>query len=115
MDEINKDIQAKMGFIVNQQAHFAANLQVHDEHLAKLENIVTRLASATLSGQEEFNAKLSAIIDAQIQTEGGLAKLAESQAKLAESQARLADSQAHTDKRLDALIDIVREGRNGKS
>lgn len=139
MDEINKEMQTKMEFILNHQAQFAANIQAHDERFAKLENIVTRLANATLSGQEDFNAKVSAITDAQIQTEGTLgkladsqtrlaeshaklaesqAKLAESQAKLAESQARLAESQTHTDKRLDALIDIVREDRedrNGKS
>jgi hypothetical protein len=28
--------------------------------------------------------------------------------------AELAESQTHTDQRLNALIDIVREGRNGK-
>lgn len=32
---------------------------------------------------------------------------------VAESLKRLAESQAHTDRRLDALIDIVRGGRNG--
>ena len=32
-----------------------------------------------------------------------------------ESIKALIASQAHTDQRLDALIDIVREGRNGKS
>src|SRR5438552_12552827 len=36
-------------------------------------------------------------------------------ATLAEAQTRTEASIAHTDKRLDALIDIVREGRNGRS
>jgi len=31
-----------------------------------------------------------------------------------EALARLVESQAHTDRRLDALIDIVRRGRNGE-
>lgn len=41
--------------------------------------------------------------------------LAEAQTRLAESQKQLAESQTHSDKRLDALIDIVREWRNGRS
>jgi hypothetical protein len=32
-----------MEFIINQQAQFAANIQVHDEGFTRLENIVTRL------------------------------------------------------------------------
>jgi len=48
------------------------------------------------------------MIDAQIKNE-------ERFAKLAQAQTELAVSQAHTDRRLDALIDIVREARNGKS
>ena len=116
-NEENRDdkLQAQMEFIINQQAQFAANIQAHDERLNRLENIVTRLANVTLNGQEEFNAKVSAITDAQIKTEETMQRMAEAQTKLAEAQTKLAESQAHTDKRLDALIDIVREGRNGKS
>jgi hypothetical protein len=109
-DEFNKELRAKMEFIVNQQAQFSANIQAHEERLTRLENIVTRLATVTLEGQE----KLTALTTAQIKTEEAIIKLAESQAQLVESQ-------AHTDKRLDILIDIVREererrnGRNDKS
>jgi hypothetical protein len=45
--------------------------------------------------------KITILIDAQLRNEERFAKLAE--------------SQAHTDRRLDALIDIIRDGRNGKS
>lgn len=48
-DKINKDMQAKMGFIVKQQALFAANSPGHDERLKYLEDLVTRL--------EELNGK----------------------------------------------------------
>jgi phage-related tail protein len=65
--------------------------------------------------QANTEAKMAALTDAQIKTDEALSSLAESQARLAESQARLAESQAHSDRRLDALIDIVREWRNGKS
>jgi exonuclease VII small subunit len=69
-----------------------------------------------------ITAKLEALADAQIRTEESLthlsevhARLAEAQKHLAEAQKHLAESQAHTDKRLDALIDIVREDREGRS
>ena len=48
-----------------------------------------------------FTVKLEALADAQIRTE--------------ESLVRLAEAQAHTDRRLDALIDIVREDREGRN
>jgi hypothetical protein len=58
--------------------------------------------------QANSEAKIAALADAQIKTEDALVRLAEAHTKLAESQ-------VHTDRRLDALIDIVRELRNGKS
>jgi hypothetical protein len=42
-DGANKDIQAKMDFIVSMQAQFAADSQGHDERLNRLEEIVARL------------------------------------------------------------------------
>jgi hypothetical protein len=62
------------------------------------------------SSFSNLTVKLAALADAQIRTEEALGRLVESQVILAETQ-------AHTDKRLDALIDIVREDRerrNGK-
>lgn len=47
-----------------------------------------------------LNLKLEALANAQIRTE--------------EAVARLTEAQAHADKRLDALIDIVREEREGR-
>ncbi|HEX8472881.1 MAG TPA: hypothetical protein VF666_02520 [Pyrinomonadaceae bacterium] len=79
--------------------------------------------------QVNSEAKIAALADAQIRTEDALAQLSASQSRidmvmtilaekmseLAEAQAKLAESQIHTDRRLDALIDIVKEGRNGRS
>lgn len=110
-NRIDKEILARMDFIINQQAQFAANLQVHDERFTRLENIVTRLAEATVHGIERLTESHIMLEEAQRRTE-------EAQRKTEEAFARLAESQAHTDKRLDILIDIVREdreGRNGKS
>jgi hypothetical protein len=86
-----------------------------EQRLDRLERVAKLLARAGLRARAavresvpEQNAKINVLIDAQISNEARFAKLAEAQTELAESQ-------SHTDRRLDALIDIIREGRNGKS
>ena len=66
------------------------------------------------AAQANSEAKIAALADAQIRTEEALGKLSASMTNLSDKMAELASQQAHTDQRLDALIDIVREGRNGK-
>lgn len=111
----DEERQHQMDFILSQQAQFAADIQKLQEAQAKIieaqakmieaqeqsAQIVNRLAAVTVEGFNQINGKLNILIDAQTRAEGALTKLAE--------------AQAHTDRRLDALIDIVREGRNGKS
>jgi hypothetical protein len=86
-----------------------------EQRLNRLERVATLLARAGLRAREfvrqsvqEQNVKINILIDAQIANEGRFAKLADAQIELAESQ-------AHTGRRLDALIDIIRERRNGES
>ena len=86
-----------------------------EQRLDRLERIAKLLARAGLRAREavresvqEQNAKINILITAQIANE-------ERFAKNEERFALLAESQSHTDCRLDALIDIIREGRNGKS
>ncbi len=82
-----------------------------EERLDRLERIAKLLVRAGLRARRELRQqddKITIMIDAQIKNEERFAKLTEAQTELAESQ-------AHADRRLDALIDIVREGRNGKS
>ncbi|MDX6406481.1 MAG: hypothetical protein QOH70_3936 [Blastocatellia bacterium] len=90
-----------MDFIVEQQAKFSVNHQKSDERLSRLERIVKLMISAGRRTRrhiremdERFEQRFAKLTDALI---------------------TLAEGQAHTDRRLDALIDIVREGRNGKS
>lgn len=106
----NDETQRKMDFIVEQQAQFSADIEhlkeLHrqaDKRLAKTDDILTRIASATLTLTERM-VELSA---AQAHMNSKMANLAEAHEKLAESQ-------EHTDQRLNALIDIVRNGRNGQ-
>ncbi|HEV7798193.1 MAG TPA: hypothetical protein VGO73_08565 [Pyrinomonadaceae bacterium] len=75
-----------------------------EERLDRLERIAKLLVRAGLRARREMRQqddKITIMIDAQIKNEERFAELAE--------------AQKHTDRRLDALIDIVREGRNGKS
>src|SRR2546423_1167098 len=107
-------------------------MMTHEQRLDRLERIARVMVRAGLRARREMRQqddKITIMINAQIKNEDRFAELAESQAKnegrfgeLAESQkntdrilAELAESQKHTDRRLDALIDIVQEGRNGKS
>jgi hypothetical protein len=62
--------------------------------------------------QANSDAKIAALADAQIRTEETIRDLA---ARTDAALVRLAESQVHTDQRLDALIDIVREGRGGNT
>jgi D-serine deaminase-like pyridoxal phosphate-dependent protein len=75
-----------------------------EERLERLERIAKLLVRAGLRARREMRQqddKITIMIDAQIKNEERFAELAE--------------SQKHTDRRFDALIDIVKEGRNGKS
>ena len=82
-----------------------------EERLDRLERIAKLLVRAGLRARREMRQqddKITIMIDAQIKNEDRFAKLAQAQAELAAAQ-------LHSDRRLDALIDIVKESRNGKS
>jgi len=82
-----------------------------EERLDRLERIAKLLVRAGLRARREMRQqddKITIMIDAQIKNEERFAELARVQTELVESQ-------KHNDRRLDALIDIVKENRNGKS
>ncbi len=79
-------IQKQMEFIVDQQAQFASDL-------GQLRDIVARLANASLKRIENLEEKASALVDAQIKSEGKISALAE--------------AQTHTDERLNTFITVV--------
>ena len=82
-----------------------------EQRFDRLERIARLMVRAGLRARRQArqqDEKINMIIDAQIKNEARFAKLAQAQTDLTESQ-------SHTDRRLDALIDIIREGRNGKS
>ncbi len=96
----DEERQRTMDFILSQQAQFAANMQRLEEsderarveqgrannRIDRVERVLKLAIRAGLRERKDTREKLNALLE----------------------------SQAHTDKRLDALIDIVRDGRNGK-
>ena len=75
-----------------------------EERLDRLERIAQLLVRAGLRARREMRSqddKITIMIDAQIKNEERFAELAE--------------SQKQTNRRLEALIDIVKNGRSGKS
>jgi uncharacterized protein YigA (DUF484 family) len=82
-----------------------------EDRLDRLERIARLMVRAGLRARREMRQqddKITILIDAQIKNEERFAKLVQAQTELSESQ-------IHTDRRLDALIDIIKNGRNGKS
>jgi len=125
MNMNNEEFDRKMAFIVEQQAQFASDIQLLQESQAQLQEsqarteqvvaqtvaavahsaetvgqvveVVTRLADVTQAGFTEVNAKINALVDAQIRTEENLSR---------------------TDENLRNFIAVVdrrfSEGRNGE-
>lgn len=82
-----------------------------EQRFDRIERIVKLMVQAGLRARSQIREqgeKMNMIIDLQVQNE-------ERFGRNEERFARLAEAQAHTDRRLDALIDIVREDRNGRS
>ncbi|PYS73933.1 MAG: hypothetical protein DMF73_04585 [Acidobacteria bacterium] len=97
----NEQMERKMEFIVETLARVAVNDEKHDLRLSRLERIAKLMVRA---GLRERTARSE-----------GDERLKKAMAELAEAQRRTEESIAHTDKRLDALIDIVRQQQNGRS
>jgi chromosome segregation ATPase len=107
-----EEMERVMQFILEQQAQFSVNMDKvrermagHEERMAESDERLSRI-----EGIQENTAR-------QIQHLGdALVALTESQqeehAQTQEALRELAESQRHTDRRLDALIDIVRGGQD---
>ena len=83
-----------------------------EQRLDRLERIAKLLATAGLRARSQFRKQYEILMDAQMRNEVRFERNEERFAQNEVRFARLANSQIHTDQRLDALIDIIREGRN---
>lgn len=93
----NEEIQRVMEFIVKQQESFAEGMEQMRESHAKAEERISKLETA-------FVGLFSIVTD-----------IGKAHQKLAERVEQLVESLEHTDQRVNALIDIIEQGRNGKS
>src|SRR5947209_6287923 len=106
----NEQMERKMEFIVETLARVAVNDEKHDMRLSRLERIAKLMVRAGLrerTARSEGDERLKNVL-----TEGDQ-RLRKAMAELAEAQKRTQESIAHTDKHLNALIDIVRRQQNG--
>lgn len=85
----DEERQRTMDFILEQQAQFSVNIEKLRESQARTDAAIGALTT-------------------QVQN------IARQQEHLNEVVAVIADAQPHTDERLNALIDVVQQGRNGK-
>jgi hypothetical protein len=107
----NEEMQKTMEFIFEQQAQFAVNIQRLQEEQLRERPRLTRLEDSF-----QLLVELAEGSDTRMDaTDNHLSTLAANMVKLEANMATLAESQAHSDARLSALIDIVREDRNGRS
>src|SRR5258705_13454680 len=100
----NEEMHRTMEFIIEQQAQFATNIQRLQEERIRDNPRLTRL-------EESFQL----LVQLAQTTDTRLDRLESTTHTLESNMAALAAAQTHTDERLSALIDIVRENRNGKS
>ena len=128
------DVEKTIEFILQAQANSEAHLGKIDQRLDGITTLLQQGMKLVLTFQTEAGQKINAVIDAQLRleesqkrTDAKVAELAESQkrtdakvAELAESQkltgakvAELAEGQKALQANLNALIDSLRQGRNG--
>ena len=103
----NEQMERKMEFIVDTLARVALNDEKHEMRLSRLERIMKLMVRAGLrerSARSEGDERLTEADE----------RLKHAMADLAEAQKRTEESIAHTDKRLDGLIDFVRQ-QHGRS
>jgi hypothetical protein len=104
----DEEINRKFDVVAGHLANLAISQEKSERRMDRLERVVKGVIRAGLRERRETREKINALVDAHVRTEAALARMAEAQTEMAQAQ-------THTDKRLDALIDIVKEGRNGKN
>jgi uncharacterized protein YoxC len=103
--------ERQIDFILNALADMTTNLGTLTDAQARTDATVGALAGQVLglTGQVQSLAGQVQSLAGQVQI------IARQQEHMNEVVAVIAESQQHTDERLNALIDIVQNGRNGSS
>ena len=89
------------------------------DRLERIAKLFVRAGLRERSNRRELDEKINIIVNAQTDKEERFAKLSSeitrSHNELAQSLNELAKAQIRTENRLDSLIDIVKQDRNGNS
>jgi chaperonin cofactor prefoldin len=113
MDMIPEEMQRLMQFILEHQAQFSVDMDKAKERMAESNVRLTRIEGIQENAArqiEHLGNALVALTDAHEQTRE---ELREQAARTQEALRELAVSQTHSDRRLDALIDVVRGRAEG--
>lgn len=111
----DEELNRKFDIVAQHLANLAVTQQQAEERmargtdrLARAERILMLTIRAGRRERREWREKYAALVAAQMRTE-------EAMRQLGEAQKELTESQKHSDQRLDALIDIVREDRERRA
>jgi chromosome segregation ATPase len=112
---IPEEMQRLMQFILEQQAQFSVDMDKAKERMAESDERAAKDRERMAESDERI-ARIEVIQEntaRQIEHLGrALFELTEAHTRTQEALARLAEAQAHGEQRLDALIDIVRGGKD---
>jgi hypothetical protein len=108
MSNSSEEINRKFDIVADHLATLAVSQQKSEERIGRLERV---LMLAIRAGRREckYTREKFDILTEKINA------LAEGQAYTYEALTKLAEAQAHTEQKLNALIDVVSQGRNGKA
>lgn len=95
----NEEIQKVMEFIIKRQESFSERVDQFSEKLERM--------------QELHEERIGQLERAAVNLYNMVEELGQSQRDLTVKMVELAEAQAHTDQRLNALIDIIAQGRGG--
>lgn len=98
----DEEINRKFDVVAQHLANLAVNLAVSQEQANQRMDRIEATQALTALQIEHLGRALVELTEAHSETQ-------RTTAELQRAMARLAESQAHTDRRLDALIDIVRK------
>lgn len=103
----NEELQKVMEFIIKRQEIFSERMEQFSE---KIERFSDRLERMQELHEERIGQLERAVINLYKMVDG----LGQSQRVLTVKMSELAEAQTRTDQRLNALIDIIEQGRGGR-
>ena len=114
----NEEMERAIDFLLKSQANLEQRIKQVNENLGARIEETNRLLGEMAQTQNQFIQVVTRTFEAQAQSNeslrAGITELTAKQSRTEEALVRLAEAQAHTDRRLDALIDIVQRDRNGQ-